>query len=109
MWELFNEGRIPYRSWSNQEAVEKVIEGYRLPKPDVVPDDIYQILMMNCWDKDPNKRPTFSQLLKDVVALMHTYDPSLQAVDTKRVDAETTTSTEYMTTVAETLYHQSSV
>jgi len=43
-------------------------EGYRMPKPQHVDDKLYQ-LMMKCWENDPEKRPTFTDLknqLKDM-------------------------------------------
>lgn len=42
--------------------------GYRLPKPDYCPDDIYSIIEQ-CWHKDPNERYTFKklcELLEDI-------------------------------------------
>ncbi len=51
-----------YPAMSNSEALEKVTEGYRLPKPSECPDDVYAI-MVACWDAEPNNRPTFPSTL----------------------------------------------
>src|SRR5262245_27989666 len=37
LWEVFSFGAIPYKTFSNQEAVEKVESGYRLPAPENTP------------------------------------------------------------------------
>lgn len=47
LWELF-ERKIPYMGISNSEVIEKVTKGYRMPKPDDFPENIYEI-MSKCW------------------------------------------------------------
>lgn len=46
-----------------REVIHQVDQGYRMPKPAShhVPDAIYR-LMLQCWDADPDKRPTFEFL-----------------------------------------------
>ena len=48
---------------NNRDVLEQVERGYRMPKPNLVecPATIYQV-MLDCWDKDPDKRPTFEYL-----------------------------------------------
>jgi len=36
-------------------------QGYRLEKPDNCAPEVYEI-MLECWNEDPQDRPTFSQL-----------------------------------------------
>jgi len=43
-----------------------VKNGERLPQPVNCPDELYQ-LMMKCWKENPEERPTFRQLLSDLL------------------------------------------
>jgi serine/threonine protein kinase len=74
LWELFSFGKIPYPGWTNAEAVEKVLQGYRLPAPEESTPEVYKIMLVNflfflslltqleCWAKDVNARPSFSAI-----------------------------------------------
>ncbi|NXV46581.1 BMX kinase, partial [Uria aalge] len=62
MWEVFTLGKQPYELYDNMQVIEKVTQGYRLYRPQLVSDIIYQI-MYNCWHELPEKRPAFFQLL----------------------------------------------
>ena len=48
---------------SNRDVLEQVERGYRMPQPitSECPNTIYQI-MLECWHKDSDKRPTFEYL-----------------------------------------------
>lgn len=46
----------------NREVVEQVELGYRMSKPKNCPDHIYTEIMLKCWSKSPDNRPTFSFL-----------------------------------------------
>ena len=61
--ELFTYGETPYPAMKNWEVNSRVPEGYRMPKPvePNVPDDVYDV-MLKCWDKTPDNRPTFDFL-----------------------------------------------
>jgi len=58
LWELFSYGSSPYVGISNAEAVDKVLEGYRMSPPPHCPAPIAK-LMNICWKEDPESRPTF--------------------------------------------------
>lgn len=36
---------------------------FRLSRPDLCPNSIYDSMMMPCWDLIPQNRPNFTQLL----------------------------------------------
>jgi tyrosine kinase receptor 1 len=42
-------GELPYNGMSNREVSEKVPNGYRLEKPKMCPDEIYET-MKKCWE-----------------------------------------------------------
>jgi len=63
LYELFSRGRTPYFNFSNSEAAEKVVNGYRMEKPMDCPDGVYNI-MMQCWEQDPRKRIKFSEIVE---------------------------------------------
>ncbi|XP_053284568.1 tyrosine-protein kinase ITK/TSK [Pleuronectes platessa] len=68
MWEIYNEGRLPYENRSNTEVVESLNSGMRLLKPRMAPDAVYQ-LMDWCWKEKPDDRPSFVQVLHELAAL----------------------------------------
>lgn len=53
----------PYHLFSNFEASEKILAGYRMDKPNDCPADVYEI-MKKCWEEEPEKRPTFAQIIE---------------------------------------------
>jgi fyn-related kinase len=59
--EIVTYGRIPYPSMTNQEVLQQVSNNYRMSQPPNCPDRLYQI-MLNCWKKIPEERPTFESL-----------------------------------------------
>jgi len=60
--EIVSYGRKPYHGLSNREVVQKLDEGFRMPKPAGCPDGLYKI-MLECWKTDPVERPTFESLI----------------------------------------------
>jgi len=59
--ELVTYGRIPYPGMTNAEVLLQVEHGYRMQAPQGCPPQLYDI-MVECWLKDPMKRPTFETL-----------------------------------------------
>ncbi|XP_070692396.1 tyrosine-protein kinase ITK/TSK [Pempheris klunzingeri] len=68
MWEVFNEGRLPYENRSNAEVVESLNTGLRLLKPRLAPDAVH-LLMEWCWKEKPEDRPTFTLLVHELATL----------------------------------------
>jgi len=69
MWEIATLGSTPYPGMSGSEVMKKVKEGHRLEKPEHCDREIFN-MMFYCWDKDPAERPSFTQLVKDLEALL---------------------------------------
>ncbi|KAK7904206.1 hypothetical protein WMY93_016813 [Mugilogobius chulae] len=46
---------------NNREVLEQVERGYRMPCPQDCPSSLHE-LMVQCWKKDPEERPTFEYL-----------------------------------------------
>uniref|UniRef100_A0A3B4WNJ3 Tyrosine-protein kinase n=1 Tax=Seriola lalandi dorsalis TaxID=1841481 RepID=A0A3B4WNJ3_SERLL len=68
MWEVYNEGRLPYENRSNTEVVESLNAGLRLLKPRLAPDAVY-LLMEWCWKEKPDDRPSFALLLHELASI----------------------------------------
>lgn len=63
LMEIFTYGETPYSKLKEAEVVVKVKNGYRMPKPELVPQDVYEKMLM-CWSTEPDKRPSFKTLSK---------------------------------------------
>ncbi|CAJ0577687.1 unnamed protein product, partial [Mesorhabditis spiculigera] len=62
IYEIITRGQVPYPGMHNREVVEQVELGYRMPMPQRCPENIYTEVMLKCWDKNPERRPTFEYL-----------------------------------------------
>lgn len=66
MWEIFTAGEMPYRRVSNPEVVDLVCKkNYRLERPTNCPKEVYDV-MLHCWEKAPESRPSFEQLTRSL-------------------------------------------
>src|SRR5688500_13385153 len=69
MWELIT-GRIPFWDQNNNiELIIKICKNFRPPIINNTPKG-YTELMQECWDSDPNKRPTTSDIHKALINIM---------------------------------------
>ncbi|XP_068608743.1 tyrosine-protein kinase Fer [Brachionichthys hirsutus] len=68
LWETFSLGVCPYPGMTNQQAREQVEKGYRMACPQRCPDDVYKV-MQRCWQYNPEERPKFSDLQRDLAAI----------------------------------------
>ncbi|KAL3974920.1 hypothetical protein ACER0C_023546 [Sarotherodon galilaeus] len=59
--ELATKGRVPYPGMVNREVLDQVERGYRMPCPAECPESLHE-LMLSCWRKEPEERPTFEYL-----------------------------------------------
>ncbi|XP_023686362.1 ephrin type-B receptor 3-like isoform X4 [Paramormyrops kingsleyae] len=69
MWEVMSYGERPYWDMSNQDVINAVEQDYRLPPPMDCPTALHQ-LMLDCWLKERNLRPKFSQIVNTLDKLI---------------------------------------
>uniref|UniRef100_A0A8C7V4N3 receptor protein-tyrosine kinase n=1 Tax=Oncorhynchus mykiss TaxID=8022 RepID=A0A8C7V4N3_ONCMY len=62
MWEVMSFGERPYWDMSNQDVINAIEQDYRLPSPMDCPSALHQ-LMLDCWQKDRNARPRFTDIV----------------------------------------------
>ena len=58
MWEIFNPDKKPYNTLSNTECIIAVSDGTHPSTPSSAPGTVAK-LMRACWQKQPEKRPSF--------------------------------------------------
>lgn len=61
LYEIFTIGGSPYPRTNPRKMADILNRGYRMPKPSHVDEALYKI-MQDCWQEDPNDRPTFENL-----------------------------------------------
>ncbi|XP_035698600.1 uncharacterized protein LOC118431466 [Branchiostoma floridae] len=61
LWEIMTMGKKPYGQTTGKELMKLLPTGYRLEKPAVCPQDVYDVMTI-CWETLPENRPTFPQL-----------------------------------------------
>ncbi|XP_074634457.1 uncharacterized protein LOC141893000 [Acropora palmata] len=82
LYEIFTIGGSPYPRVDGRKVVNLLQEGYRMQRPEHVDKKLYQ-LMMNCWQSEPERRPSFAHLTQNLKRMenqhkrllnMHIYD-----------------------------------
>ncbi|XP_078660359.1 hepatocyte growth factor receptor-like [Branchiostoma floridae x Branchiostoma belcheri] len=74
LWEIITAGAPPYGRLSNKDTMVQVKNGYRLPKPQHCPSELYDI-MRSCWLKNPSGRTDFESLVKRLEAMHNKFAP----------------------------------
>ncbi|XP_028413458.1 titin-like isoform X2 [Dendronephthya gigantea] len=69
MWEIETRGCTPYQEFDVEDFVSHVREGYRLSQPDETSSETYNF-MLQCWDANPNHRPTFHEVVNILEELL---------------------------------------
>ncbi|XP_050687142.1 putative inactive tyrosine-protein kinase Wsck isoform X2 [Eriocheir sinensis] len=69
MWEVSTLGGTPYADVRTEEVAGRVMRGLRLPQPQYVGDELYQ-MMLNCWQHDMDERPSFPELEAGLMQLV---------------------------------------
>ncbi|XP_067030266.1 fibroblast growth factor receptor 1-like isoform X2 [Acropora muricata] len=87
LYEISTIGGSPYPRMEGRKIANLLQHGYRMPKPEHVDNDLYQV-MVNCWQSEPEARPSFSDLTQQLKRMenqhktlinMHIYDNALYA------------------------------
>jgi len=73
VWEIFEFGKIPFGTMSNQEALEYILQGYRLSKPARCPDSVFEIMQL-CWRENPIERPNFTWIYMKISTILEEYN-----------------------------------
>lgn len=63
MYEVWTEGAQPYGEWNNMQVWANVVDGRILEAPVGCPPAVYNV-MKQCWQKDPQQRPSLATLLQ---------------------------------------------
>ncbi|XP_007521118.1 tyrosine-protein kinase FRK isoform X2 [Erinaceus europaeus] len=61
LYEIMTYGKTPYSGMTGAQVIQRLNENYRLPQPSNCPPQFYTI-MLECWNAEPQKRPTFESL-----------------------------------------------
>ncbi|XP_070394473.1 hepatocyte growth factor receptor-like isoform X2 [Dermacentor albipictus] len=69
LWELMTRGAPPYAHVDSWDMHSFLKNGRRMQQPYFCPDQLYEI-MLQCWELDPQKRPTFARLAADVASVI---------------------------------------
>ncbi|XP_025267511.1 protein sevenless-like [Camponotus floridanus] len=75
MWEITSLGEQPYSAKANEEVINYVRAGGRLPMTLNCPSPLYQ-LMLSCWSA-ADARPNFEFCLKNIIALRKNIEDAL--------------------------------
>lgn len=65
LWEVMSLGYMPYPGRGNQEVMQLVTSGGRLEAPPGCPGPAHRI-MVQCWNANPDERPTFATVLERI-------------------------------------------
>ncbi|XP_064615394.1 tyrosine-protein kinase SRK3-like [Liolophura sinensis] len=61
MIEILSYGKEPYEGLPSKQAFEKIQAGYRMPRPELCPPAVYEVIL-TCWNITAPSRPSFDFL-----------------------------------------------
>lgn len=65
MWEVFSFAMQPYYGKMNDQVMNEVRRGHTLSRPDDCHESVFEI-MRSCWQMEPHRRPTFTELVEEL-------------------------------------------
>lgn len=77
LWEILTLGRTPYPGINVDFLWKRLENGYRMEQPVNCNDELYSI-MRRCWYKQPQDRPSFSQIVKEIDVLLSIYSGKVE-------------------------------
>ncbi|XP_069001266.1 proto-oncogene tyrosine-protein kinase receptor Ret [Embiotoca jacksoni] len=106
LWEIVTLGGNPYPGIAPERLFNLLKTGYRMERPENCTEEMYN-LMLRCWKQEADKRPTFSDISKELEKMMVKsrdyldlaastpadallYDDALSEEDTPLVDCNNT-------------------
>ncbi|XP_006147772.1 proto-oncogene tyrosine-protein kinase receptor Ret isoform X1 [Tupaia chinensis] len=69
LWEIVTLGGNPYPGIPPERLFNLLKTGYRMERPDNCSEEMYG-LMRQCWKQEPDKRPVFADISKDLEKMM---------------------------------------
>ncbi|KAG7279833.1 LOW QUALITY PROTEIN: hypothetical protein CRUP_013743 [Coryphaenoides rupestris] len=69
LWETVTLGGNPYPGIAPERLFNLLKTGYRMEKPENCSEEMYN-LMLRCWKQESDKRPTFSDISKELEKMM---------------------------------------
>ncbi|XP_015788259.2 LOW QUALITY PROTEIN: insulin-like peptide receptor [Tetranychus urticae] len=68
LYEMATLGAQPYQGLGNMEVIKFITEGGTIEKPKGCPDKLFE-LMSACWMRNPKQRPTFFEIIDNLLPL----------------------------------------
>ncbi|XP_035256086.1 proto-oncogene tyrosine-protein kinase receptor Ret isoform X1 [Anguilla anguilla] len=69
LWEIVTLGGNPYPGIAPERLFNLLKTGYRMERPENCTEEMYN-LMLRCWKQESDKRPTFSEISKELEKMM---------------------------------------
>ncbi|KAM7171244.1 proto-oncogene tyrosine-protein kinase receptor Ret isoform 1-T1 [Macrochelys suwanniensis] len=69
LWEIVTLGGNPYPGIAPERLFNLLKTGYRMVRPENCSEEMYD-LMLRCWKQEPDKRPTFADISKELEKMM---------------------------------------
>ncbi|KAF6770040.1 hypothetical protein AHF37_11872 [Paragonimus kellicotti] len=84
-WEIFTHGERPYWDWTNQAVISMLERGYRLPRPEHCPPEVFG-LISECWLSEADKRPEFAKITVRLQAILKEVSSTMKNYRTQNVE-----------------------